>query len=118
MAVIDHDAELARAGANVTGWCGAAAVLRAPLSAGRGRRGDRARCSCSTALFADVIAPFDPTATNAQASLAPPGGVHLLGADFMGRDMFSRIVYGARISLAVGLGATAARLPDRRRRSA
>jgi peptide/nickel transport system permease protein len=60
-----------------------------------------------TALLAGTIAPFDPTATDAPASLARPGGMHLLGADFMGRDVFSRIVHGARISLAVGLGATA-----------
>ena len=60
-----------------------------------------------TALLAGAIAPFDPTATDAPASLASPGGAHLLGADFMGRDVFSRIVHGARISLAVGLCATA-----------
>src|SRR6185369_3491985 len=54
-----------------------------------------------TALFAGTIAPFDPTATDAPASLARPGGVHLL------RAVFSRIVHGARISLAVGLCATA-----------
>ena len=59
-----------------------------------------------TAVFAPWIAPMDPTTTDAKASLARPGGVFWLGADFMGRDMFSRIVYGARISLAVGLGAT------------
>jgi len=53
-----------------------------------------------------VIAPMDPTATNAKFSLAKPGSLYLLGADFMGRDMFSRIVHGARISLAVGAGAT------------
>ena len=58
-----------------------------------------------TAVFADVIAPVDPTATNAKFSLAPPGGLFWLGADFMGRDMYSRIVHGARISLAVGAGA-------------
>ena len=61
-----------------------------------------------TAVFASVIAPMDPTATDAKASLARPGSVFWLGADFMGRDMFSRIVYGARISLAVGVGATMA----------
>jgi peptide/nickel transport system permease protein len=61
----------------------------------------------ATALFADQISPFDPFTTNARISLAPPGGEHVLGADFMGRDVFARIVYGARISLAVGVGATA-----------
>ncbi|HUA51559.1 MAG TPA: ABC transporter permease, partial [Candidatus Sulfotelmatobacter sp.] len=45
--------------------------------------------------------------TNAAISLAPPSAAHWLGADFMGRDVYSRIIYGARISLAVGLGATA-----------
>jgi peptide/nickel transport system permease protein len=58
------------------------------------------------AIFAGWITAFDPTTTNSHASLARPGGAHPLGADFMGRDMWSRIVYGARISLAVGIGAT------------
>jgi peptide/nickel transport system permease protein len=58
------------------------------------------------AVFADWITVFDPTGTNAQVSLARPGGAHPLGADFMGRDLWSRIVYGARTSLAVGAGAT------------
>jgi peptide/nickel transport system permease protein len=61
----------------------------------------------STAMFADALTNFDPFTTNPRASLAPPGGAHALGADFMGRDVWSRIAYGARISLAVGLGATA-----------
>src|ERR1051325_454390 len=56
------------------------------------------------AVFAPWITQFDPTVTNPRISLAPPGGEHPLGADFLGRDMWSRIVYGARISLAVGLG--------------
>ena len=59
-----------------------------------------------TALFANVIAPHDPLSTNSRASLARPDSIYWLGADFMGRDMFSRIVYGARISLAVAVGAT------------
>src|ERR1700741_4299050 len=58
------------------------------------------------AIFAPWITQFDPTLTNSRVSLAPPGGAHPLGADFMGRDMWSRIGYGARISLAVGIGST------------
>ena len=58
------------------------------------------------AVFADFIAPYDPFTTNAAVSLAHPEAAHWLGADFMGRDVYSRIVYGARISLAVGLGST------------
>jgi len=58
------------------------------------------------ALFADWITTFDPTATDPRNTLAWPSSVHPLGTDYLGRDMWSRIVYGARISLAVGLGST------------
>jgi peptide/nickel transport system permease protein len=58
------------------------------------------------AIFAGVIAPLDPLSTNARASLAAPGGSYVLGADMMGRDVLSRLIHGARISLAVALGAT------------
>jgi peptide/nickel transport system permease protein len=58
------------------------------------------------ALFADFITAYSPLTTNSAISLLPPGHGHVLGADPMGRDIFSRIVYGARISLAVGIGST------------
>src|SRR6266567_676905 len=58
------------------------------------------------AIFAPLITQFDPTSTDSKFSLAHPGGTHPFGTDFMGRDMWSRIVYGARISLAVGAGST------------
>src|SRR5262249_62280279 len=53
------------------------------------------------AVFADFITTYAPTTTNSAISLLPPGHGHLLGADAIGRDIYSRIVYGARISLAV-----------------
>jgi peptide/nickel transport system permease protein len=59
------------------------------------------------ALFAGVIAPYDPIRTNSAITLLAPGHGHVFGADQMGRDIYSRIIYGARISLAVGLGSTA-----------
>jgi peptide/nickel transport system permease protein len=59
------------------------------------------------ALFADLITIYDPLRTDSAISLARPSAGHWMGADFMGRDIYSRIVYGARISLAVGLGSTA-----------
>ncbi len=105
MAVIDHDAELRRAGANVRGYGGALLhfVRRYPL----GAIGALIMLLfIATAIFANEITSYDPTSTNARVSLAPPGEQHTLGADFMGRDVFSRIVYGARISLAVAIGAT------------
>ena len=58
------------------------------------------------AVFADFIAQYSPTTTDSAIRLLHPGGSHPLGADQMGRDIFSRIIYGARISLAVGLGST------------
>ena len=58
------------------------------------------------AIFADVVAPYDPTQTNAKMSLSPPGTDMLFGGDMMGRDVLSRIIHGARISLAVGIGST------------
>ena len=106
MAVIDHDVELRRAGANVRGLGGALVhfVRRYPL----GAIGALIMILfITTAIFADQITRYDPTSTNPRVSLAPPGEQHMLGADFMGRDVFSRIVYGARISLAVAIGATA-----------
>jgi peptide/nickel transport system permease protein len=55
------------------------------------------------ALAAPIISPFDPTEQNAGAQLATPGGRFLLGADHLGRDLLSRIIYGARASLVVGV---------------
>ncbi len=105
MAVIDHRAELSRAGADVAGFWGTAGFLmrRYPLGAAGALI---VVVFVLMAIFADWITVYDPIATNARASLAPPSEAHILGADFMGRDMWSRIVYGARISLAVGIGST------------
>ncbi|HEY1473675.1 MAG TPA: ABC transporter permease [Pseudolabrys sp.] len=59
------------------------------------------------AVFAGFVSPYDPIRTNSTISLALPSHEHIFGADQMGRDIYSRIIYGARISLAVGLGSTA-----------
>lgn len=55
------------------------------------------------AIFAPFIATHDPTAMDPDSILAPPSRAHLFGTDALGRDVFSRIVYGSRISLAVGI---------------
>lgn len=55
------------------------------------------------AIFAPWIAPHDPAAIDLQARLLPPGHAHLLGTDELGRDIFSRIVFGARVSLTVAV---------------
>ena len=54
------------------------------------------------ALFAPLIAPHDPTAVDSKNVLAPPSGEHLFGTDRLGRDIFSRIAFGSRISLSIG----------------
>ncbi len=55
------------------------------------------------ALFAPVVAPYDPIAVNVADSLRPPSLAHLLGTDDLGRDVLSRVIWGSRISLSVGL---------------
>ena len=102
MTDIDHHAELERAGANIEGrWdaivhfsknfplavSGIVIVIIFVLMA----------------IFADFIAVHDPLQTNSTRSLSAPSWANILGADMMGRDMFSRIVHGARISLLVGV---------------
>ena len=59
-----------------------------------------------TAVFANQLATHDPIATDAGQSLARPGADHWLGSDHLGRDIYSRIVHGARVSLVVGLAST------------
>jgi peptide/nickel transport system permease protein len=56
-----------------------------------------------TAVFADVLAPYDPLATQPEIRLAAPSWEHPFGTDDIGRDVFSRIIYGSRLSLWVGL---------------
>ena len=56
----------------------------------------------AAAIAAPWIAPHDPTTIDARVILAGPSAGHLLGTDDLGRDVLSRMIYGARISLAVG----------------
>src|SRR6266511_4254990 len=56
-----------------------------------------------TAIFADVLAPYDPLAAQPEIRLAAPSWAHPFGTDDIGRDVLSRVIYGSRISLWVGL---------------
>jgi peptide/nickel transport system permease protein len=62
---------------------------------------------CLLALLAPIFVPYGPNQISLVARLAHPSASHLLGTDEFGRDVFSRVLYGARVSLAAGLGATA-----------
>ncbi|MDR0838052.1 MAG: ABC transporter permease [Oscillospiraceae bacterium] len=55
------------------------------------------------AIFADLISPYDPYEQDLHNVMAAPNGAHLLGTDALGRDLLSRIMYGTRIALIVGV---------------
>jgi peptide/nickel transport system permease protein len=59
-------------------------------------------CLAVLAVLAPVITPSDPNRPDIRKILSPPSGKHLLGTDQLGRDVLSRMLYGARVSLAVG----------------
>ena len=55
------------------------------------------------AVFADVVAPYSPTLVNLNEQFEPPSLKHPFGTDYFGRDILSRVIHGARISLVIGL---------------
>ena len=55
------------------------------------------------AIMAPLLAPFEPSKINFSDKLLPPGLTHLMGTDELGRDIFSRVIYGARTSLVIGV---------------
>lgn len=57
-------------------------------------------------LLAPRLSPYDPLATDFSAMFAPPGRAHWFGSDAFGRDVLSRILYGARTAMLVGVGAS------------
>src|SRR5881397_1450864 len=58
------------------------------------------------AVFAELLQTYDPIATDAAYTLGAPTAEHWLGTDHLGRDIYSRIVHGARVSLIVGVAST------------
>jgi peptide/nickel transport system permease protein len=106
LAAVDYDSELRRAGAYAThGW------RRATFLAKRYVLGTIGLTIMLlfvwTALSADFICRFDPLTVDSAHRLARPSLLHWMGTDSFGRDVWSRIVHGSRISLAVGIGSTA-----------
>jgi len=106
LAAINYESELRRAGADAThGW------RRLVFLAQRHLLGTIGLvimiAFVLTALFADVIGRVDPLSVDSAHALARPSLQHWMGTDSFGRDVWSRIIHGARISLAVGIGSTA-----------
>jgi peptide/nickel transport system permease protein len=75
---------------NITSWIGLVVFVFVVLAA----------------VFAPWLAPLDPTEQNVLMRLKPPTGEFLLGTDSFGRDILSRLLYGARISLVIGIAST------------
>jgi peptide/nickel transport system permease protein len=55
------------------------------------------------AIFAPLIAPYDPNNVDLKAILQQPSGAHWLGTDIVGRDLLSRVIYGTRVSIIIGV---------------
>src|SRR3990170_3849754 len=99
------DEELSRAGGPRAGWFGATIEFarRRPLGAvGAGI----ILLMVAMAATAGLVAPYDPLATDYASMLAAPSAEHWLGTDAYGRDVLTRILYGSRTALLVGLGAS------------
>ena len=106
MAVVNYDSELKRAGADAThGW------RRLAFLAQRYMLGTVGLIIMVlfvwVAISANLISRFDPLSVNSAHRLSPPDWRHWMGTNSFGRDVWSRIIHGARISLAVGIGSTA-----------
>jgi len=106
LVTINYDAELRRAGAKAThGWRLFAFLAQRHILGTIGLVIMAA--FVLTALSANLICRYDPLDVDAAHALARPDFRHWMGTDSFGRDVWSRIVHGARISLAVGIGSTA-----------
>ena len=105
MAVINYDSELRRAGAHSThGWRKLTYLAQRHMLGAIGLV--IMVLFVLAALLADFIARYDPLSVDSLQRLAPPSAQHWLGTDSFGRDVWSRIIHGARISLAVCVGST------------
>jgi len=106
MAAAPHTVEeLTRAPASRARWRAAIAdfVRHRPLGAAGGAI---ILVTMVLAVMAGLIAPYDPLANDYAAMLAPPSAAHWLGTDAYGRDVLSRIIFGSRTAMTVGLGAS------------
>ena len=106
MASINYDIELRRAGAKAThGWRKVLFFARRYVL---GTIGLLIMVTfVLTALLADLICRYDPLTVDSAQALLHPDARHWMGTNSFGRDVWARIVHGARISLAVGIGSTA-----------
>ena len=106
MVAVNYDNELRRAGAKAThGWRRFAFLAQRHILGTVGLA--IMALFVFAAIFADLICRYDPLTVDSAHALARPSWQHWMGTDSFGRDVWARIIHGARISLAVGIGSTA-----------
>jgi peptide/nickel transport system permease protein len=105
LTTINFDSELRRAGAKAThGWRRLAFLARRHVLGAVGLA--LMTIFVLAAIFADFICRYSPLTVDSAHALAAPSLQHWMGTDSFGRDVWARIIHGARISLAVGIGST------------
>jgi peptide/nickel transport system permease protein len=105
LVTINYDSELRRAGANAdTFWRRMRFLARRHVLGAVGLI--IMTLFVLAAIFADLICRYSPLTVDSAHALAAPSAQHWMGTDSFGRDVWARIVHGARISLAVGIGST------------
>ena len=105
MATINYESELRRAGAKAThGWRRLAFLAQRHVLGAVGLA--LMTAFVLAAIFADFICRYSPLTVDSAHALAAPSAQHWMGTDSFGRDVWARIIHGARISLAVGIGST------------
>jgi peptide/nickel transport system permease protein len=106
LVTINYDSELRRAGANAnTFWRRMRFLARRHILGAVGLI--IMTLFVLAAIFADLICRYSPLTVDSAHALAAPSVQHWMGTDSFGRDVWARIIHGARISLAVGIGSTA-----------
>jgi peptide/nickel transport system permease protein len=105
LATINYESELRRAGAKAThGWRRLAFLAQRHVLGAVGLA--LMTLFVLAAIFADFICRYSPLTVDSVHALAAPSAQHWMGTDSFGRDVWARIIHGARISLAVGIGST------------
>jgi peptide/nickel transport system permease protein len=105
LVTINYDSELRRAGANAdTFWRRMRFLARRHVLGAVGLI--IMTLFVLAAIFADLICRYSPLTVDSAHALAAPSAQHWMGTDSFGRDVWARIIHGARISLAVGIGST------------
>jgi peptide/nickel transport system permease protein len=105
LVTVNYDSELRRAGANAdTFWRRMGFLARRHVLGAAGLV--IMTLFVLAAIFADLICRYSPLTVDSAHALAAPSAQHWMGTDSFGRDVWARIIHGARISLAVGIGST------------